>query len=57
MTQSVTTTAVRRQVLVNAPISEAFNCAGWESVRDGVDDEAGWPLYLQRFAALFERNA
>jgi uncharacterized protein YndB with AHSA1/START domain len=31
--------------------------AGWESVRDGVDNEAGWPLYLQRFAALFERNA
>jgi uncharacterized protein YndB with AHSA1/START domain len=31
--------------------------AGWESVRDGVDNEAGWPLYLQRYAALFERNA
>jgi uncharacterized protein YndB with AHSA1/START domain len=29
----------------------------WESVRDGVDNEAGWPLYLQRYAALFERNA
>ena len=29
---------------------------GWESVRDGVDNEAGWPLYLQRYAALFERN-
>jgi uncharacterized protein YndB with AHSA1/START domain len=28
--------------------------AGWESVRDGVDNEAGWPLYLQRYAALFE---
>ena len=26
---------------------------GWESVRDGVDNEAGWPLYLQRYAALF----
>jgi uncharacterized protein YndB with AHSA1/START domain len=26
--------------------------AGWESVRDGVDNEAGWPLYLQRYAAL-----
>jgi uncharacterized protein YndB with AHSA1/START domain len=25
---------------------------GWESVRDGVDNEAGWPLYLQRYAAL-----
>ena len=32
--------------------------AGWESVRDGVDDnEAGWPLYLRAYAALFERNA
>jgi uncharacterized protein YndB with AHSA1/START domain len=31
--------------------------AGWESVRDGVDNEAGWPLYLERYAALFERNA
>jgi uncharacterized protein YndB with AHSA1/START domain len=31
--------------------------AGWESVRDGVDNEAGWPLYLQRYAALFERKA
>lgn len=31
--------------------------AGWESVRDGVDSEGGWPLYLKRYAALFERNA
>jgi uncharacterized protein YndB with AHSA1/START domain len=31
--------------------------SGWESVRDGVDHEAGWPLYLQRYAALFERKA
>jgi uncharacterized protein YndB with AHSA1/START domain len=31
--------------------------AGWESVRDGVDNEAGWPLYLQRYAALFESRA
>jgi uncharacterized protein YndB with AHSA1/START domain len=30
---------------------------GWESVRGGVDNETGWPLYLQRYAALFERNA
>jgi uncharacterized protein YndB with AHSA1/START domain len=30
---------------------------GWESVRDGVDNEAGWQLYLQRYAALVERNA
>jgi len=25
---------------------------GWESVRDGVDDDAGWPLYLARYADL-----
>jgi uncharacterized protein YndB with AHSA1/START domain len=25
---------------------------GWESERDGVGGEGGWPLYLQRFAAL-----
>ena len=25
---------------------------GWESVRDGVDDAEGWPLYLSRYAAL-----
>jgi len=23
---------------------------GWEAVRDGVDGDAGWPLYLHRFA-------
>jgi uncharacterized protein YndB with AHSA1/START domain len=28
----------------------------WQSMRDGVDNEAGWPLYLQRYAALFDRN-
>jgi uncharacterized protein YndB with AHSA1/START domain len=26
---------------------------GWESVRDGVDSDGGWPLYLARYAALF----
>lgn len=26
---------------------------GWESVADGVDGDAGWPLYLVRYAALF----
>ena len=31
--------------------------AGWQSVRDGVDDEAGWPLYLRRYAALLDRSA
>ena len=29
---------------------------GWESVRDAVDNEAGWPLYLERYAALFKRG-
>ena len=28
--------------------------AGWESVRDGVDSDGGWPLYLGRHAALFD---
>jgi hypothetical protein len=26
---------------------------GWESVADGVDGDAGWPLYLNRYAQLF----
>jgi uncharacterized protein YndB with AHSA1/START domain len=26
---------------------------GWESVRDGVAHDEGWPLYLQRYATLF----
>lgn len=26
---------------------------GWESVRDSVDNDQGWPLYLDRYAALF----
>src|SRR3954468_8750740 len=26
---------------------------GWESVRDGIADDQGWPLYLDRYAALF----
>jgi uncharacterized protein YndB with AHSA1/START domain len=25
---------------------------GWEAVRDGVDVEGGWPLYLARYQAL-----
>ncbi|SOX56607.1 ATPase [Mycobacterium ahvazicum] len=25
---------------------------GWQSVADGVDGEAGWPLYLQRYVGL-----
>ena len=31
--------------------------AGWESVRDGVADEQGWPLYLDRYAALMPAPA
>ena len=31
--------------------------SGWEFVREGVDSEGGWPLYLQRYAALFGPNA
>ncbi|HLL65469.1 MAG TPA: SRPBCC family protein [Micromonosporaceae bacterium] len=26
---------------------------GWQAVSDGVADDAGWPLYLARYAALF----
>ncbi|HEY2273793.1 MAG TPA: SRPBCC family protein [Jatrophihabitantaceae bacterium] len=26
---------------------------GWEGVRGGVDNPAGWTLYLERYAALF----
>ena len=26
---------------------------GWQAVADGVADDAGWPLYLARYAALF----
>jgi uncharacterized protein YndB with AHSA1/START domain len=26
---------------------------GWESVRDGIGHDQGWPLYLARYAALF----
>jgi uncharacterized protein YndB with AHSA1/START domain len=25
---------------------------GWESLRDGVDSDGGWPLYLARYADL-----
>jgi uncharacterized protein YndB with AHSA1/START domain len=28
--------------------------AGWESMRQGVESENGWPLYLWRFASLLE---
>lgn len=26
--------------------------SGWEAVRDGIEGDAGWPLYLTRYAAL-----
>ena len=29
---------------------------GWEAVRQGVDDDAGWPLYLSRYADLFTED-
>ncbi|MDI6103707.1 SRPBCC family protein [Actinoplanes sp. NEAU-A12] len=29
---------------------------GWESVRDGVAHDEGWPLYLARYAALFTQD-
>jgi len=28
---------------------------GWEGVRDGVDAEAGWPLYLPRYTDLLSK--
>jgi uncharacterized protein YndB with AHSA1/START domain len=30
---------------------------GWESVRDGVADDAGWPLYLSRYAGVVAKTA
>ena len=30
---------------------------GWQGVREGVDGEAGWPLYLHGFADLFGKDA
>jgi uncharacterized protein YndB with AHSA1/START domain len=29
---------------------------GWEGVRDGVAGDQGWPLYLQRYAAIVARG-
>jgi uncharacterized protein YndB with AHSA1/START domain len=26
---------------------------GWQSLRDGIDNDQGWPLYLDRYVALF----
>jgi uncharacterized protein YndB with AHSA1/START domain len=30
---------------------------GWESVRDGVAHDEGWPLYLTRYATLFAQDS
>ncbi|MFG1945375.1 SRPBCC family protein [Nonomuraea sp. NPDC048826] len=27
---------------------------GWQSIADSVGDDQGWPLYLNRYAALFD---
>jgi hypothetical protein len=29
---------------------------GWEGVREGVDGDQGWPLYLHRFAGLLSEE-
>jgi uncharacterized protein YndB with AHSA1/START domain len=29
---------------------------GWQGIVDGVDGDQGWPLYLQRYAALFSNS-
>jgi len=29
---------------------------GWEGVREGVGGKGGWPLYLERYAGLFEQQ-
>lgn len=30
---------------------------GWQNISSGVADEGGWPLYLRRFAGLFDKQA
>ena len=30
---------------------------GWQSVAEGVDGDAGWPLYLARYAALLGQDS
>jgi hypothetical protein len=30
---------------------------GWQAVSEGVDGEAGWPLYLHRYAVLLSEIA
>ena len=29
---------------------------GWQAVAEGVGDDAGWPLYLARYAVLFDEG-
>lgn len=31
--------------------------AGWRSVADGVDGQAGWPLYLKRYHDVVAEEA
>jgi len=28
---------------------------GWQAVHEGIEGEAGWPLYLNRYAALITK--
>ena len=30
---------------------------GWQAVHDGIEGEAGWPLYLSRYASLFTEES
>jgi hypothetical protein len=30
---------------------------GWEGVREGVDGDQGWPLYLHRYAAVIAETS
>jgi uncharacterized protein YndB with AHSA1/START domain len=30
---------------------------GWQGLRDGVDGDEGWPLYLHRYGALFGQRS
>ena len=29
---------------------------GWEAIADGIDGPEGWPLYLDRYAALLKED-
>ena len=30
---------------------------GWQSLSEGIDGDQGWPLYLDRYAALFTEGS